>query len=575
MRPLDPRLVRYASAARTFLVLGGLIAVAQAIAIVAFAWLVTDAMTGALAGRGLDEIAPTLGWLVLVVVIRSTLALAQDAAAARSAALVKSELRDRLLETITALGPGWLGSRRSAEIATLLGRGIDALDGYFARYLPQLLLTAIVTPIILVAVFSQDLLSAVILGVCLPIIPVFMILIGWATQAMQKRQWNELTSLSTAFDDMVGGMSTLKAYGRQYRQVDRLRRITQRFRRRTMAVLRVSFLSSFALELAASLSVALVALTIGLRLVSGEIDLVAGLFILLLAPDFFLPIRQVGVNYHAAAEGVEASEHIFELLDAAPAGPVEAVGTTAVDGADVRSGADAGGVAGVVVRNATIAFDGLVAVRGFSAHVHPGDLTVLAGPSGSGKSSLVGALLGFVPFEGDIRVGSLDARDGGALELLAWSGQAATLFPGTVSSNVSMGDDEPSSERVARAMSIAVLDGLDPHSVLQERGSGLSGGQAARVAIARAVYRALSTPGRVLVLDEPSAALDHETEAHLVSNLRDLARTGRTVLVVSHRRAFLDGADTLLTLRPSAIRTIDAAAAPESASATAAGAVRS
>lgn len=551
MRPLDPRLVRYASAARTFLALGGVIAVAQALSVVAFAWLVTEAVTGAIAGRGLDDLSATLIALGLVVAVRAVLALLQDAVAARGAALVKSQLRSRVLDAVTTLGPGWLGERRSAEIATVIGRGIDALDGYFARYLPQLLLTAIVTPIVLIAVFSQDLLSAVILAVCLPIIPVFMILIGWATQSMQKRQWSELTALSTAFDDTIGGLSTLKAYGRQHRQVDRLRDITRRFRQRTMAVLRVSFLSSFALELASSLAVALVAVTIGLRLVSGEIDLVSGLFILLLAPEFFLPIRQVGVNYHAAAEGVEAADRVFEILDdARAAAPVRDTGSTPT-----------AGERGLTFRDVRIAYDsdsssGRTVVDGFSADVAPGVLTVLSGPSGSGKSSLVSALLGFVPFAGAIRAAGHDAVGGAAREALAWSGQAPTLFAGTIAENVALGDSTPSTDRVTEALSIAALEHLDPATPLGERGTGLSGGQSQRVAIARAVYRVLDSDERVLVLDEPSAALDHETEARLVANLVRFSRTGRAVLVVSHREAFIGRADVVVQLAPADSRVV-------------------
>jgi ATP-binding cassette subfamily C protein CydD len=529
-----------------FLAFGGVIAVAQAAGIIAFAWLVTQAVTGAIAGRGLDDLAPTLTALGLVVAARALLALAQDTVAARGAARVKSQLRDRVLATVTVLGPGWLGGQRSAEIAVVVGRGIDALDGYFSRYLPQLLLTAIVTPVLLLAVFTQDVLSAVILGVCLPLIPVFMVLIGWATQATQKRQWNELTALSTSFDDMIGGLATLKAYGRQHRQVERLRLITRRFRQRTMAVLRVSFLSSFALELAASLSVALVALTIGLRLVAGEIDLVPGLFILLLAPEVFLPLRQVGVNYHAAAEGVEAAERVFEILDAAPAaGKVEARPTAG-------AGAGASDDASVLrFHDVSVAFGDRTIIDSFSADVRVGALTVLQGPSGSGKSSLIAAALGFVPFSGQISVLASGRTDVEARrDALAWSGQAATLFPGTIAHNVAIGEEEPDRARVVRALRIAALDGIDPDTPLGEEGAGLSGGQAQRVGIARAVYRALEDDRRVLVLDEPSSALDHETERRVIDGLLSFAHDGRAVLVVSHRAAFAAAADVLLSVSP-------------------------
>jgi ATP-binding cassette subfamily C protein CydD len=529
-----------------FLAAGGVIAVAHAAGIIAFAWLVTQAVTGAIAGRGLDELAPTLTALGLVVAVRALLALAQDTVAARGAARVKSQLRDRVLAKVTALGPGWLSGQRSAEIAVVVGRGIDALDGYFSRYLPQLLLTAIVTPALLVAVFTQDVLSAVILGVCLPLIPVFMILIGWATQATQKRQWTELTALSTSFDDMIGGLATLKAYGRQHRQVERLRLITRRFRQRTMAVLRVSFLSSFALELAASLSVALVALTIGLRLVAGEIDLVPGLFILLLAPEVFLPLRQVGVNYHAAAEGVEAAERVFEILDAAPASTAAGPAST---GRAVEEPPD--DAAALRFHDVSVVYDDRTAIGPFTADVRVGALTVLRGPSGSGKSSLVAAALGFVPFSGRISIGATGGTDVDTRrECLAWSGQSATLLPGSIADNVALGAHEADRERVARAMRIAALDGLDPDTRLGEEGSGLSGGQAQRVAIARAVYRALEHDERVLVLDEPSSALDHDTEGRVIEGLISLAREGRAVLVVSHRAAFAEAADALLTVRP-------------------------
>jgi ATP-binding cassette subfamily C protein CydD len=527
-----------------FLAFGGVIAVAQAAGIIAFAWLVTHAVTGAIAGHGLDDLAPTLAALGLVVAARALLALAQDTVAARGAARVKSQFRDRVLATVTELGPGWLGGQRSAEIAVVVGRGIDALDGYFSRYLPQLLLTAIVTPALLLAVFTQDVLSAVILGVCLPLIPVFMILIGWATQATQKRQWNELTALSTSFDDMIGGLATLKAYGRQHRQVERLRLITRRFRQRTMAVLRVSFLSSFALELAASLSVALVALTIGLRLVAGELDLVPGLFILLLAPEVFLPLRQVGVNYHAAAEGVEAAERVFEILDATPG---------AAEAEAVPPGEAMGSVGAFVLRfhDVSVAYGDRTVIDAFSADVRVGALTVLQGRSGSGKSSLIAAALGFVPFSGRVSVSASGRTDVEARrDALAWSGQAATLLPGTIAHNVAIGEEEPDRARVARALQIAALDVLDPDTSLGEEGSGLSGGQAQRVAIARAVYRALEDDRRVLVLDEPSSALDHETERRVIDGLTSFAHGGRAVLVVSHRAAFAAAADVVLAVRP-------------------------
>jgi ATP-binding cassette subfamily C protein CydD len=350
VKPLDPRLLRYAKSARLFLVAGGAVGLATTGCIVAFAFLLTTLITRAIDGAPLDTLWPFVGALVAVILVRAVLVWANDALSARAAARVKSELRTQIVEATTTLGPAWMSGRSSSDIATLAGRGVDALDDYFSKYIPQLLLTAIATPVIVLAMFVTDWLSAVIVIVTLPLIPVFMILIGWATQAVQQRQWQALGRLSRGFVDTLGGLATLKIFGRQNRQVERMSRITREYRVETMKVLRVSFLSSFALELAASLSVAIVAVSVGLRLVDGSMLLPAGLFVLLLAPEAFLPIRQVGANFHAAAEGVTAADEAFAILDEARARragpgakPVSGAGSDSrsVAVGDAGSGADA------------------------------------------------------------------------------------------------------------------------------------------------------------------------------------------------------------------------------------------
>ncbi|ONI63745.1 thiol reductant ABC exporter subunit CydD [Leifsonia sp. ALI-44-B] len=561
MKPLDPRLLRYAKSARLFLVAGGAVGLATTGCIVAFAFLLTTLITRAIDGTPLDTLWPFVGALVAVILIRAVLVWANDALSARAAARVKSELRTQIVDATTTLGPAWMSGRSSSDIATLAGRGVDALDDYFSKYIPQLLLTAIATPVIVLSMFVTDWLSAVIVIVTLPLIPVFMILIGWATQAVQQRQWQALGRLSRGFVDTLGGLATLKIFGRQNRQVERMSRITREYRVETMKVLRVSFLSSFALELAASLSVAIVAVSVGLRLVDGSMLLPAGLFVLLLAPEAFLPIRQVGANFHAAAEGVTAADEAFAILDEARArrkGHDAASESVVSGGAVVSDAADDGAPdtdarTGLSVTDLTVSYEEAVAVQNFSATFAACSLTVLSGPSGSGKSTIVAALNGFVPAEGRIAV---DGREVASDRLvndrawLAWAGQKPGLIFGSVAENVALGDAQPDESLVRRSLERAAIADLDPRLELGVGGSGVSGGQAQRVAIARALYRLESRGCRVLVLDEPSSALDHATEARLIASLREVARAGVAVIVVSHRQAFLSAADVVVTIAP-------------------------
>jgi ATP-binding cassette subfamily C protein CydD len=319
VRPLDPRLLRYARGARSVLALGAVIALVQTACTLGFAWFVAQLVSRSIAGDPIDELLPSLWLLIGIVVLRSVAVLAADAVNARGSAVVRSELRRALVGAFETLGPGWVSRRSSAALTTVAGRGLDALDAYFGRYVPQLILTAIAMPIIAAVIFLQDPISGITVVVTLPLIPVFMILIGFATQAVQRRQWDTLAHLSRGFLELVAGMATLKLFGRQHRQVARVRSVTEEYRIETMKVLRFSFMSGFALELLSSLAVAVVAVGIGLRLLDGSLLLGTGLFVLILAPEAFLPLRNVGANYHAAAEGVTAAEEVFEILDEAAA----------------------------------------------------------------------------------------------------------------------------------------------------------------------------------------------------------------------------------------------------------------
>ena len=332
MRPLDPRLLKHASAARWFLVVGAVLGLAQTLVVVAFSWLLSQSITLAVEGQPLARIRDTVTALAAVVILRAVIVWLLEVAANRGAAAVKSQLRSAVLAKIADRGPDWLAGQQNARVATVITTGLDALDNYFARYLPQLLLTVIATPILVLVMLWQDLPSGITVIIVLPLVPIFMILIGYATQSVQRAQWESLQRLSAGFLDVVGGLATLKIFGREQRQTGRLGALTGEYRGRTMSVLRVSFLSGFVLELAGSLSVALIAVSIGLRLVEGSLLLGVGLFVLLLAPEAFLPVRQVGAQFHAAADGLAAAEEVFTILDddvdrrgktAPPVGPGE------------------------------------------------------------------------------------------------------------------------------------------------------------------------------------------------------------------------------------------------------------
>lgn len=559
--PVDPRLLRYAAAARGFFAVATLIVLAQTAVTIGFAWLLTRAVVGAIDGEPLDRLWPPLAVAAVLVLVRAALVVASEANAARGAARVSLQLRARLVDATVALGPGWLATRNTAALAVTAGHGLEALDAYFGRYLPQLVATIVTTPLVLLAIWIADPISGITVLVTLPLIPLFMVLIGLATRAVQRRQFDTLRRLAARFADTVGGLGTLKAFGRQHRAADSIETVTRDYARETMTVLRVSFLSGFALELLASLSVALIAVTIGLRLLDGDLSLLIGLFVLLLAPEAYLPLRQVGVQFHAAAEGVAATDDLFEVLDAAR-------GLSPAPETPGREPDQARPAAGLVVDEVRVR-RGEVLLPAVSLTVAPGEVVLVEGPSGAGKSSVVAAILGFAEHEGRVSVDGVTdaaARRRG----IAWSGQRPGLVAGTIADNVALGDDAPDAVRVAAALRRAQAGDLDPGLVLGAAGAGLSGGQAQRVAIARALYRldrlgggdaraprdeARTTPGRagILILDEPSSALDASTEAALWRELRATADGGAGVLLVSHRESARRIADRVVRIEPAEV----------------------
>ncbi|KAF3466325.1 thiol reductant ABC exporter subunit CydD [Streptomyces sp. Tu 3180] len=554
MKPIDPRLFRYARATRFFLVaVVGLGAVGAGL-VVAQAVLIAEVVVGAFQhGLPVGELGTPLLLLTAVAVGRALVGWLTELAAHRASAAVKSELRGRLLERATALGPGWLSGQRTGSLVALATRGVDALDGYFSRYLPQLGLAVVVPVAVLARIVTEDWVSAAIIVGTLPLIPVFMVLIGWATQSRMDRQWLLLSRLSGHFLDVVAGLPTLKVFGRARAQAESIRRITAEYRRATMRTLRIAFISSFALELLSTLSVALVAVTIGMRLVHGDMDLFVGLVILILAPEAYLPLRQVGTQYHAAAEGLAAAEEIFSVLEtplpAPGAGPVPTGGPSSEGG--VLS-SEAGGLS---FEGVTVRYPGrsTAAVSDVSFTVAPGETVALVGPSGSGKSTLLNVLLGFVePAEGRVRVGGTDLAGADPAEWhrhVAWVPQRPHLYAGTIAENVRLARPDADDDAVRRALrdagALEFVDALPEGAgtVLGEDGAGLSAGQRQRLALARAFL----ADRPVLLLDEPTAALDGATEAEVVAAVRRLA-AGRTVLLVVHRPALLAVADRVVRL---------------------------
>lgn len=541
MKPIDPRLLRYARATRLFLVAVVVLGAAGAALVIAQAMLIAEMVVGAFQyGFGVAELRTPLLLLVAVAGGRALVSWLTELAAHRAGAAVKSELRGRLLERAGALGPGWLSGQRTGSLVALATRGVDALDDYFSRYLPQLGLAVVVPVAVLARIVTEDWVSAAIIVGTLPLIPVFMVLIGWATQSRMDRQWRLLSRLSGHFLDVVAGLPTLKVFGRAKAQAESIRRITGDYRRATMRTLRIAFISSFALELLATISVALVAVTIGMRLVHGEMDLYVGLVILVLAPEAYLPMRQVGAQYHAAAEGLAAAEEIFSVLET----PVPDSGTAIVPAS--------GGIRfdEVTVRYSERSSD---AVSDVSFTVETGETVAVVGPSGAGKSTLLNALLGFVkPTSGRVRVGGVDLAEADMAKWrsqVAWVPQRPHLYAGSIAENVRLARPDADDAEVARALgdagALEFVDALPDgiRTVLGEDGAGLSAGQRQRLALARAFL----ADRPVLLLDEPTASLDGETEAEIVEAVRRLA-VARTVLLVVHRPALLGVADRVVRL---------------------------
>ncbi len=545
MRPLDPRLLRTAGSARVFIGTSVALGVTTAVLVVVQATLIADSISRTfLGGATARQLRFELFWLAVVLVARAGVTWIAETVAYRSAAAVRSQLRRAFLTHTADLGPAWVSQQPRGELAVLATRGLDALDGYFARYLPQLVLACVVPIIVGARIAVADRISGVIVACTLPLIPVFMILIGLGTRAQMDRQWRAISRLGQHFVDVVAGLPTLKVFGRALAQVSTVRKVSEDLRRATVRTLRLAFLSSLVLELIASLSVAVIALAIGLRLVNGDLSLRTALLVLVLAPEVYLPLRRVGAAYHTSVEGVSAMAQALDVIDVAPV----ARGTAAAPNpsrAALR-------VAGVSVRYAGRAHPALSDV---TMEIFPGEIVALTGPSGCGKSTLIAALRGFVRVDsGRILVGDIDLADVDPRawrRQLAWVGQQPHLFTASIADNIRLGRADATDAQIRdaaqRAEAFEFIDALPARfdTVLGEHGIGLSVGQRQRIAIARAFLR----DAPLLLLDEPTAGLDADSEAAIVHSLTSLM-AGRSVLLTSHRPALFARADRVIALPP-------------------------
>ncbi len=526
MRPVDPRLLRHAPGARVGAVLTVLLSGGRAVLAVAQALLLAHVLATGFAGGRVPVRA--LVALLVVLVLRGVAAAAQDVVSTRTAAAAKLDLRRAVLAQVTALGPGWLAGRRAGELATLLGSGVEALDGWFRLYLPQLVLAVAVPAAVLVALAATDWRTALVVGLSLPLLPLFLALVGLHTRDRTARQWQALSDLGGHFLDVVTGLPTLRVFGRAQAQVGVLRRVTAEHRAASMTTLRTAFLSAFVLELVATLSVAVVAVSVGFRLLDGDVTLETALVALLLAPEAFLPLRAVGTGFHAAMDGVTAADAAFAVLDAPR--PQEQQGTRSV-------------VPGVLqLEHVTVRRDGraMPALDTCDLEIRPGEQLALVGPSGAGKSSLLALLLGLLrPDEGRVLVDGTDLREvdlTGWQAQVAWVPQAPHLFAASIADNIRLGRPDATDAQVREAALAAhvtefadeLSQGLD--TVLGEHGAGLSVGQQRRVALARAFLR----DAPLVLLDEPTAGLDGHSEALVAGALDRLCR-GRTVVLATHR----------------------------------------
>jgi ATP-binding cassette subfamily C protein CydD len=497
---------------------------------------------------GLAAAWPYLWAMLAVFVARAFASFGADAVAFEAAAGVKQDLRAELTRKLAALGPGFIAGQRTGDLTNLLLESVEELGKYYADYLPQMPLAAFVPAAILVFVFPTDWVSGIIMLICAPLIPLFMVLIGKGTERLNQRQWRRLAWMSAHFFDVIEGLTTLKLFNASRQEGEIIGRISDDYRRSTMDVLRVAFLSSLILEFFATVSIAMVAVYIGFRLYYADMHFLAGFTVLLLAPEFFRPLRAMGTQYHARMEAIGASERIVALLETEV--PERPAATAALPEA-----------ARLDISFMNVGFSyrpGEKVLQSVQFNLARGERVALVGPSGSGKSTIARLLLGFdMPDEGAITIDGTDLREIGPenwFARIAWMPQAPTLFHGTIGDNIRLGQPDADAAAVRRAAEAAnaaafierLPQGYD--TIVGDRGQGLSGGEIRRVALARAFLKNAD----LIILDEPTASLDAETAALIAEAVDRLARD-RAMLIIAHRLESVVTAERILVLNEGRI----------------------
>jgi ATP-binding cassette, subfamily C, bacterial CydCD len=510
------------------------------------AWCLSHAIGGVfLRGKTVSEISLLLILFLAAITVRGVFTWCCEEASSRFAIQIKTRLRERTYAYILSQGPGFTYRERSGNLSNLLTEGMEALDPYYGQYLPQIIFAILIPLLILVYVSQLDLLSGLILFLTAPIIPLFMVLIGNVADTLTKNQWQMLSRMSAYFLDIIQGLTTLKTLGRSQDQVTKIARISEQFRQITMNVLRVTFLSALVMELTATLSTAIIAVEVGLRLIYGKMAFEPAFLILILAPEFYLPIRLLGLRFHAGMAGAEAGRTILEILDK----PQPTFNEKRTENREILA-------PNKIIRFEDVSYEfenGKPAAEGISFELKPDQITALIGPSGAGKSTIASLLLGFImPTRGRIFLGDQDIR-GIPIDhwrnQLAWVPQKPYIFNDTVRANIQFAYPQANLDEIQESARLAHADEFIQklpqgyETVLGERGTRLSGGQIQRIALARAFLK--NAP--LLILDEPTSHLDPVNEAALQDSLKTIMKD-RSVLVIAHRLYTVYLANQILVL---------------------------
>ena len=551
MKPFDPRLLKYARETRRYIIFLVVLGVITSGVVACQTFFISAAISPVFYGeKTLQDVTPLIGAVALTFLARALLSYVQQAFGHRSALRVIARLRSQVLRHAAALGDRWLSKGNTSRVVTLSTRGLDDLEAYFVAFLPQLFLSVTATPILIAVIFYLDWISALAIVLCIPLIPIFMVLIGKMTAHYSSRRLKAMEELGSQLLDLLAGLTTLKALGREQGPKQQVQRLGNRFAATTLQTLYVAFLSGAVLEFLATLSTAIVAVEVGFRMVAGNLMLFEGLVIITLTPEVFKPLREVGTQFHASSNGISAAKEAFAVLET-PLPPRDGK----LPAPDLRTSS-------IEIDDVSVRAPGraTVAPAHLSAVITPGTVTALRGPSGAGKSTTVSVLLGLLaPDAGAVRIGDVPLSNINRDEWwqqITWVPQQPALIPGTVAENIAnlvspdraeqLGLHEPdSAEALAHASHVTGFDSVVAslpdgwHTAIGQGGVGLSVGQRQRLALTRA----LLSEAPLVVLDEPTAHLDATSEEQIKDAILELKAQGHTVIVIAHREAISRIAD--------------------------------